>query len=308
MKRILFICSLIFTLFYLFFFPSEAFQATSQGLELWFYTILPSLLPFCILSNLLIASGILPKLLRYFIPFFQTVLGLSVYGTYALLLGLFCGYPMGAKITSDLYRQQKIDLPEANYLLTFVNHPSPMFVISYLSLHLFENGRSLSATFLLLYGSAFLTSILFRIVFHRFSLSKSKTFYPDTTSNISMELIDHAIMDGFETITRLGGYILLFSIISSMIGRICAPFSLLQWLLPGLTEMTTGIARTFQQNLSADAKYILALTFASFGGFSTIAQTKGMLHGTPLSITYYIIGKTITAVFTLILGSLLHIV
>ena len=50
------------------------------------------------------------------------------------------------------------------------------------------------------------------------------------------------IMNGFETITRLGGYILLFSILAGCI-RYYAPFPLLyQYLLLGFTEITSGLS------------------------------------------------------------------
>ena len=56
-----------------------------------------------------------------------------MYGSYALLLGLICGYPMGAKLTADLFREGKITKSEAQYLLTFCNNPGPVFISSIFS-------------------------------------------------------------------------------------------------------------------------------------------------------------------------------
>ena len=60
--------------------------------------------------------------------------------SYALLLGLLCGYPMGTKITSDLYGCGRISRREAEYLLTFTNHASPVFIYTYL-IHICLNDR-----------------------------------------------------------------------------------------------------------------------------------------------------------------------
>ena len=295
---------------YLFLFPTEAFGAACSGLDLWFHTLLPSLLPFCVLSNLLIASGIIPKILNPLAPIFQRILGLSVYGTYAFLLGLLCGYPMGAKLVSDLYQKHNIDYQEGRYLLTFVNHASPMFITTYISLYLFGNTDTLPKTFFILYSSALLTSVFFRILYHYSKKEQalpilSATAIPEELSPITIDAVDEAIFNGFETITKLGGYIILFSIFSSMLQQIRTPFLFLQWFLPAVTELTTGIYQITQTNLNFEMQYRMILTFTSFGGISTIAQTKGMLRGTPFQISTYIIGKIVNALCTFTLTLLL---
>lgn len=308
MKRTLFFITILCTLLYLLCFPKDAFQASKDGLLLWFNTILPSLLPFLILSDFLIHTGKIPHILAHFSGFFQTCFGLTTYGAYALFLGLFCGYPMGAKLTADLLREQKIHEEEACYLLTFSNNASPMFITAYILLNTLNVQGYTLATFCILYLSIFLTSVIFRFRYHRFSVvvpAKEK----ETSLKSSLgRLIDISIMNGFETITRLGGYIILFSIGASMITRITAPFPALSWVLPGVVEITTGIRQIAASPLSFPVKYLLILTVTSFGGFSAMAQTKGMLSGTPLSIKVYFVGKLLNAVCTFLLGILFLVI
>lgn len=309
MKRLLFIAIILSTLFFLLCFPRQAFQASADGLELWFYTVLPSLLPFLILSDFLIHTGKIPELLKYFAPFFRKCFGLSIYGAYAFCLGLFCGYPMGAKLTADLLREKKIDQNEANYLLTFSNNASPMFISSYILLNSLKIHGAALPTFGILYLSAGITSMIFRIRFRRFSVKPSGTENHELSLRSSLgRLIDVSIMNGFETITRLGGYIILFSIGAAMIVQITGSGSLLSWILPGIVEITTGIHQIAGSPLPFSVKYLLILTVTSFGGISTIAQTKGMLSGTPLSISVYIMGKAVNAVCTFCLGILFLII
>lgn len=76
--------------------PALAFDGAKSGLLLWFNVVLPTLLPFMLCSSLLVAWGGVPLITRPFAPLLK-LLGLSDKGSYALMSGLLCGYPMGAK-------------------------------------------------------------------------------------------------------------------------------------------------------------------------------------------------------------------
>lgn len=162
MKKILLPFALLFFLFFLLLFPSQAFSYAKAGLMLWFYTLLPSLLPFMILSNICIKTGLLDKLFEAPKKFWKKAFALSPSGAYALCMGIFCGYPMGAKITADLYAEHRISKQEASYLLTFACFPGPSFLSSYLCVGLFKNTRLIFPTYFILYSSGFLCSLLFR--------------------------------------------------------------------------------------------------------------------------------------------------
>lgn len=305
MKRILFFSVITATLCYLLFFPKEAFAAASDGLLLWFYTVLPSLLPFLILSDVLIHSGKITSLLGRFSRIFSKLFGLTVYGAYAFLLGLFCGYPMGAKLTADLYRQEKISLQEAHYLLTFSNNASPMFLTSFLLINTLKAPEYTGLTLGILYTSTWMTSLIFRCYYHRFLVQPVVEKKETANQSPLGQLMDHSILQGFETITRLGGYIILFSVGASILQKVLLPFPIGRILLPGLVEITTGTHLLAAASCPFEIKYLWILTMTSFGGCSVLAQTKGMLHGTPLSISVYLIGKIVNSACTLCLGCLL---
>src|SRR5699024_9101807 len=146
----------------------EAFLFSCAGLDLWFHTVLPSLLPFMILSGFFIHTGKVEKLLSRFSGFFSAAFGLTPWGAYALLLGLFCGYPMGARLTADLYARQKISRTEARYLLTFSNNASPMFLSTYVAVQSLQREDLLSATLADIYSADLLTGLIFRLRFRRF--------------------------------------------------------------------------------------------------------------------------------------------
>lgn len=282
-------------LLYMLLFPKKVLADSLAGLDLWFHTVLPSLLPFMILSNVLIGANVVSQLMRPFSGFFHHVLGLSPEGGYAWLLGLFCGFPMGARLTGDMYRQHRISREEAGYLLTFANQSSPMFLSTYVVLHGLGDSTLTLPVFVIFYASAFLTSLVFRIRSRRFGLppSKPKKEVPEQTSYGN--LLDTSIMNGFEIITRLGGYIILFSILAGIVLQLPAPLRTAAPFLSGLTEITTGIHTISGTTLPLQVKFTAIVCCTAFGGFSTVAQTSCMLNGTGLSIFTYLKGKLVNA-------------
>lgn len=282
-------------LLYMLLFPKKVLADSLAGLDLWFHTVLPSLLPFMILSNVLIGANVVSQLMRPFSGFFRHVLGLSPEGGYAWLLGLFCGFPMGARLTGDMYRQHRISREEAVYLLTFANQSSPMFLSTYVVLHGLGDSTMTLPVFVIFYASAFLTSLIFRIRSRRFGLppSKPKKEVPEQTSYGN--LLDTSIMNGFEIITRLGGYIILFSILAGIVLQFPAPLHTAAPFLSGLTEITTGIHTISGTTLPLQVKFTAIVCCTAFGGFSTVAQTSCMLNGTGLSIFTYLKGKLVNA-------------
>ena len=93
-------------------------------------------------------------------------------------------------------------------------------------------------------------------------------------------------MNGFETLTRLGGYIMLFSMAASALKRLPFP-EMLRTVLTGFTEITNGISLLPQSGMPQNIQYLLAMTFTAFGGLSGLAQTSSMTKGCGLSLKRY---------------------
>ena len=118
---------------------------------------------------------------------------------------------------------------------------------------------------------------------------------------MNFKIIDAGIMNGFETLTRLGGYIMLFSMIASITQKL--PLSRqIVLLLTGIAEITNGINLLPSYTVSMQRQYILAMTFTAFGGLSGIAQTSSMIKDTELSLKNYCVLKLILATCSLLLA------
>ena len=159
-----------------------------------------------------------------------------------------------------------------------------------------------------LYGSNFLTGFLFRLVFRRFRLHRHTAHRTHSVEKKEMSkqtskgnLLDTSIMNGFEIITQLGGYIILFSILSGLLMDL-HPFGSASPLLCGVLEITTGIAQLAASSLPYAGKVSAVLTCAAFGGLSVAAQTNCMIHNSGLPLWPYLAGKLCCAAFAGTLG------
>lgn len=276
-------------------FPMETFNGAATGLLLWFQTILPTLLPFIILSNILIQTNCVYYISRAIKPFLQKLFHISDEACYAVLIGFLCGYPMGAKVIADLIITKRISENEGQYLLSFCNNTSPMFIISYIVMQHFKDESMLWGTLVILFMSPVLCSFVFRKFYTYNILAINNKCYKREIC-LHFNIFDDSIMNGFVTITKVGGYIILFSILFTLGAKLP-----LGWLLP-ILEISNGIPWIIKlsSNIAISYPYILALT--SFGGFCAVAQTNSMIQETGLRVFPYIIQKLITAMVTSLLA------
>lgn len=302
MRKIFYTVFSISQICFLLLYPQEALAASKEGMQLWLNVLLPVLLPFLILTGILIHTNMAGKLLQPVEVIWNKVLGVSAAGAYAVIVGALCGYPVGAKITSDLYENHQISESEAKYLLTFTNHASPVFIRTYLC-HICLKDQIPARTVFGIFALSDLTiMLLFRFVVYRNKIQflsadkKKKT----PVSSSSGAFLDVSIMNGFETITRLGGYILMFAILSACISRCYIPHNVPGYLLTGMLELTTGLYRLQPLILPDITKSILAVFLTASGGFCIAAQTRSLVTK-ELSVRSYIVAKLLNGVIAVIL-------
>ena len=297
----MFILIILLCLFYILKYPAVTVNAAANGLVLWFEHILPALLPFAILSNIIISSDILPSLTGKILPILKHIIPVSESGAFVLLSGFLFGFPMGSKNCAELLRQNKITKEEADILFIITNNMSPVFIQSYiLEQQLKLHGYFVLSLLILYLPPLILGSFLLRKqkasdFSHKKSASRSK---------INFQIVDAGIMNGFETLTKIGGYIMIFSILASCFSMLPLP-NQAKLCFIGITELTNGIHAISHTSMTKGSQYVLAMIFTAFGGLSGIAQTSAMIKDTGLSIKRYCFIK---AVLTIITGLLAVII
>jgi nucleoside recognition membrane protein YjiH len=107
-------------------YSQAGFQAAAAGLRLFFDVVLPSLLPFFILSEVLLAFGVVHFLGEWFEPIMRPVFNVPGVGSFVFSMGLAAGYPMDAVLTARLRRQRLCTRVEGERLLAFTNSADPV--------------------------------------------------------------------------------------------------------------------------------------------------------------------------------------
>ena len=283
--------------------PKAVFEGAESGLLLWFQVVFPTLFPFMLVSGLMLSGGGLVVISRIFGRLFSTLFATSPNGSFAVIAGFLCGYPMGAKVSADLVRSGRISRDEGAYLLSFCNHTSPIFIMNFIVWKTFDREELMIPTLLILIGVPAFLSLFFR----RFYLKGRKKF-PDLSDKkknnvklLNFEMLDSCLADSFESIVKVGLYIIFFSILIALPGKLSAGHPLLAGILPAL-EMTNGILMIHKAAPDLTVSYPLILGLTSFGGFCSAAQTKCMLKAASLPILPYIIQKLTAAAAASLLG------
>ena len=271
--------------------PRAVFSGAEDGLLLWFQIVFPTLFPFMLVSALMMAGGGLSVISGLFGNVLGRIFATSGNGAFAVLTGFLCGYPMGAKVTADLLRSGRITRNEGCYLLSFCNNTSPAFIMNFIIWKTLGRDELTVPSLLILFGVPVLLSFLFR----RFYLHGEKRFRSPEKNNgragntLDFAAFDSCMMDSFEGIVKVGGYIISFSILIALLGEF-SDIAFFKAVLPSL-EITNGIVMLHKGIADPALSYPLIMGLTSFGGFCSVAQTNCMLRGTGISIFPYIAQK-----------------
>lgn len=111
--------------------PQRSMYYALSGLNLWFTGMVPALLPFMILSDILVRLGLTERFAALFFPLVHPLWRVSKNGAYVMFMGFLCGFPMGAKVTAQLVREKKLTSREGAFLLAFCNNIGPVYFLSY---------------------------------------------------------------------------------------------------------------------------------------------------------------------------------
>ena len=292
-------------------FPKLSIEGARNGLLLWFQTIVPTLFPFLICSGLVTSMGGISYLVKPIYPVFHTLFGMSEPGIYTFLLGIFCGFPMGAKTCRDLLEGGALSPKEAQCLMAVCNQPSSMFLLGYTASAL-HNGIPIKIILFCLYlpliplwflarkfyadspanHSAFLNvnetanaSIPFPSAVTASAYVTVPHISPNTPTNTPTPQLslDHMILSSMELLIRIGGYLMIFSVISLFIRRLPSPTPMIPITLLTFTEITCAI-QTICTDTTPPLQELLVTASLAFGGLSCLFQVKSALS-TPAPAT-----------------------
>ncbi len=297
--QLLFTALSLYLIFLMLRYPALSLEYASTGLTLWFTKMVPTLLPFMILSGIMIRMNLTERFVGLLHPLLHRIYGTSRNGSYTIIMGFLCGFPMGARIVGELYEQHKLSREESALLLSFCNNIGPIYFLSYVvpTLGIDKPGRP----FLLMYGIPLLYGfLLMRIRPWMTRKVSSCENHPEARSLQARQpgscsllaAIDASVLSGLTGIARLGGYMVFFNLLTIVFQPFQHVNTNILNIYRCLLEITSGI------DCSGRSINYAILILLPFGGFSCIAQTYSMIRQTDLSLRPYVYHKTVQTAVT----------
>ncbi len=241
---------------------------------------------------------------KFLTPLMRPIFNVPGVGAFALAMGITSGYPVGAKVASDLYKDKLCTKEEAERLISFTNSSGPLFIIGAIGIGMFDDKK----VGLLLLLTHFIASLSVGIIFRFYKKASTSNIISQVSiksNNIRLsnlgEYMSNAINKSISTLLLIGGYIVLFAVINEILS--CTIFkyidnSLILGILNGFLEITSGIKKlSIIENIDYTILFPIISFILGFGGFSVHMQVSSILADTKLSMKPYLIGKLLQGIF-----------
>lgn len=323
----------LFIIFGVIIFPSQSLDAAKEGLSIWTNILIPSLLPFIIGANLIVDLKIVDIIGFIINPVTSLIFNVSGKGALVFVISTVSGYPVGAKLASELRDSSQISKYEAQRLVSFCSTSGPLFIIGSVATGMFGNVNLGYLMIICHYIGAIIIGLLFRN-FGNDTIKKSHIPIKNNIKNVINNrynnghgffvLFGNAVFNGVNTLIMIGGFVIVFSVIFKVLSLfniislvsyiIHIPLSifgvtreLCDAFISGFFEMTIGCNKIASiSNVSEILKASLASFLIGFSGLSILAQCCNFIAKTDINIGIYIVSKFLHGLFASLFTFILY--
>ncbi len=270
--------------------PSAYMQSVTNGLIVWLNSVLPALFPFFFFSGLLIKLRVVDRLGAHFGKFTQSLFHCPGSSGIVYLLSIISGYPVGAKITSEMYLNGALTKAQIMRINAFASTSGPLFIVGAVGVSMFISHTAGLIMLFSHYIGALLNGILYRNYgYKRERLDRAYTLNQDTQDILSKTMYDSII-----SILLVGGYIAIFFILIDVLGNfgilsalsnalgaifgmVGLPESLSVGISSGIFEVTRGCLDLATSGVDLRILTPIACALISWGGISIHFQALTFL-------------------------------
>ncbi|MEG1819225.1 MAG: hypothetical protein RR012_04310 [Oscillospiraceae bacterium] len=274
-------------------YPDTVSSGIKEGLYLCSGVIIPSLFPFMVLSSFLIKSDLCAKFAHIFEPFTRTIFKLPGCTAVVIFMSLIGGFPIGAKMTYEMFESHQITMSQAKRMMYFCINAGPAFVINAVGFTMLGSSKA----GVIIFASLCITSVVVGIV-------TSFTENDDTDCNmLSAPLLNvkknianavtESASDAAQAIFSVCVWVILFSCFGSLISL--APISdNASAIIKCFLEVTSGC------KAASGTLGIPAVAFVlGWSGFCVQFQILQYIQGVGLGFMKFIISRLISATVSL---------
>ncbi|MGL5347384.1 MAG: sporulation integral membrane protein YlbJ [Peptostreptococcaceae bacterium] len=313
-------------------FPNESINAAKEGLNIWTKVLIPSLLPFIIGANLIVDLKIVDIIGFIINPITRLIFNVSGKSALVFVISTVSGYPVGAKLASELRLNNQISKFEAQRLASFCSTSGPLFIIGAVATGMLKNPTLGYLMLVCHYIGSISVGLLFRnygresVINSKLSIKSNIISTIDTRSNSDngfFVLFGNAVFNGVNTLLVVGGFVIIFSVVFEILSLfnvisvlayiLYIPLSLFgaskdlcYAFISGLFEITIGCNKISLVSSSSEVlKAALCSFLIGFSGMSILAQCCNFLAKTDINTTLYIVSKflhgLLASIFTFLL-------
>ena len=270
-------------------FPDKVISGAASGAALCINAVIPSLLPFMLVSSCLIKSGFSRPLGSILSKIISPFTGLGSHGCVCLLTGLIGGYGAGARAVFDSFAEGQISKTEAERLLAFCNNAGPLFVIGTVGIGFFSDVRAGAALYIMLVISSLICAAIAGGEGECKTLREEWEFYRKNKPPAGRLISDCAVSSACAMGT-VCVFVITFSAVINLLPTDNA-------IPAGIIEVTCGLRELSRGGASA---LPAAAALLSWGGLSVHFQASALCGG-KFSMKKYYIGRVFMAIvsFTL---------
>ena len=127
-----------------------------------FNNLFPSLIPFMLLSNILIKYNIIDELNDIFKFLTTKIFKVNKSSSFAIIMSMISGTPSNSKYLKDLYDNKLINIFDIEKCLKFCHFNNPIFIVNTIGLTFFNNKKIGLIILISHYLSSFLIGIIFK--------------------------------------------------------------------------------------------------------------------------------------------------
>ncbi|MBQ7136741.1 MAG: hypothetical protein IJO43_02035 [Bacilli bacterium] len=286
--------------------PSNIMESVSFSISIWKDSLIPSLFPFFLVTELLIQYGFVELIGELSKNIMNSLFHLPGEASFVLIGSLISGFPSSGKYIKELLKDDKIDKKEANYLLKFNHFSNPLFVIGTIGV-IFLSNKQIGVLILLVHIlSNLIIATIYRPKYNKYKKEKvsitiaiNKMHKKRNSDNYSFsEILTNSIFKTINTLLLLLGIITIFIILSAILKEFLDLNPITESILNGILEMTGGIKSISNIDIPINIKASIITFFISFGGLSIHMQVMSILSDFNIKYSPYFISRVLHAIIS----------
>ncbi len=269
-----------------------AIKYIGSGLVLCARTVIPSLFPFMVISELVVSSGLSELAGKYLNRPLGFIFGISGVSSSAVLLGALCGFPIGSRTAVALFDNGLIDKKETARLLSFCNNPSSAFLISAVGTSLYAR-REVGV---MLYSVTLINALIIGIAQRIFTPRRRANMnHISKNSPSGISAFTNSVTRSAEAMLIICAYVIFFSAIIGCLSDLLLTLNCsgaVMAFIYGSLEISGGVAAASSLGLTRSG-LTLAAFIVGWSGLSVHFQIISVTAKRGLPLRPYFIAKLI---------------